>query len=270
MCIAWTISGMFACDTTRMTPRVHTRAGTAVHWTNTEIVLQPVVPTSGISATDLRDALEQARHTWLTALTDVDAPQIRISKPVRGVGRVLRDGRNIVRVRSGSWCPDRYADEDECYDARRSGITHLYPHDEPGSPADGQIGEADIEINAVDFRWSRDGKHAGTYSLDALLAHEMGHILGLNHDCAEERDKDLGLEPCKQGAAKQRIMYPYPIEQGKHAVLKPSTADLAAIRQTYAPREYKAAGCQVTEATDVNWVYGISAVICGLVRRRRT
>lgn len=45
---------------------------------------------------------------------------------------------------------------------------------------DGSIADVDIHLNAVDFKWSLDGKN-GTIDLRSVLTHEMGHALGLGH-----------------------------------------------------------------------------------------
>lgn len=45
-----------------------------------------------------------------------------------------------------------------------------------------QIAEADIRVNAKDFRfyWN-GGKTAAAVNFEALILHEMGHVLGLKH-----------------------------------------------------------------------------------------
>jgi len=80
------------------------------------------------------------------------------------------------------------------YPANMLALTSLYAKPRPGQPMVAEIGEADIELNAVDFRFSTDGRVSQSVSrtrdLQTVLIHEIGHILGLGHNCAmTERER---------------------------------------------------------------------------------
>jgi apolipoprotein N-acyltransferase len=60
-------------------------------------------------------------------------------------------------------------------------ITHLYTRIVPGNPHDGELREADVEINGMHYAWDRQSYPPKTRNLKALLAHELGHVLGLGH-----------------------------------------------------------------------------------------
>jgi hypothetical protein len=49
----------------------------------------------------------------------------------------------------------------------------------------GEIRDVNIEVNAKNFRWADVGLHpeAGKQDLQSMLTHEMGHMLGLDHNC---------------------------------------------------------------------------------------
>jgi hypothetical protein len=160
-----------------------TSSGTALRWTSPRVVLHVVAPApgSGIALQDLAVALGRAAGVWNDALRDCGAPRLSIAEaPLEG-GRAVQDARSLVSVRDGSWCPEHARDLDECHDPQLAAITHLYPRTVPGGARDGEVAEADVVINGAHFRWSARGDPPSTSSLEALLVHELGHVLGLDH-----------------------------------------------------------------------------------------
>jgi hypothetical protein len=215
-----------------------------------EIVLVPVAPASrtGVSVAELRAELEMAADVWNRALERRRAPRLRVGAE-REAALVRQDGVSVIILQSVRWCPTDAREQDDCYDKRRSAITHLYPVDAPGSARDGEISEADIEVNAVDFRWTADRKRAdGVSPLRAVLAHELGHVLGLDHPCIDTlqpRPSGPGgamLRPCSEPASKLSIMYPDPIESGRPAVLMPGADEEATVGELYAVKRACACG----------------------------
>ncbi len=160
-----------------------TRSGDPVRWTQPEIVLVPVTPASrtGISTAVLRSELERAAEVWNRTIERRRAPRLRVGTE-KEAALVRQDGSSVVVLQSARWCSPEAREQADCYDKRRSAITHLYPVDAPGSARDGEIAEADIEINAVDFQWT-EKRTDGVPPLRAVLAHELGHVLGLDHPC---------------------------------------------------------------------------------------
>src|SRR5262249_42734962 len=105
-----------------------------------------------------------------------------------GVGRVESDGRNVMVFRDRYWCPDDDRNRERCYDATRVAITTVYDRRTDAGGPEGEIIEADVEVNAVDYKWSLDSNSGPPGSkerhLTAVLVHEFGHLLGLAHSCA--------------------------------------------------------------------------------------
>jgi hypothetical protein len=78
----------------------------------------------------------------------------------------------------------------KCHEDSQVAVTTVFSRSRPGALDDGQILEADVEINDVLYEWAvipegdfsgRD--YANAYDLRGALTHEMGHVLGLAHDC---------------------------------------------------------------------------------------
>jgi hypothetical protein len=98
------------------------------------------------------------------------------------------DGINLLKFREEFWCrPASGDDPEECYDQAAAGLTTLFFIDDSGSNRNGEIIDADIEFNGVQFAFSADGATSGTQDCEADLAntltHEIGHFIGLDHTC---------------------------------------------------------------------------------------
>lgn len=206
-------------------------SGRPVRWKPREITLVPSAP-ERLSASVLTEALNAAAETWNGALSGCNAPKLRVATALDKRQGLVRDGISAVVVREERWCPDRPRDPDDCNDPEQTGITHLYPSDPDQGPS--ELYEADVELNAVNFRWSVDGEEAGTRSLRALVVHELGHALGLDHPCAlvEVPGKSAGLPPCS-AELRAAVMYPVPVEAGREPVLGPTAGEVATLCALY-------------------------------------
>ena len=90
------------------------------------------------------------------------------------------DGRNSIVFRTDRWCSPADAPGTCSYDPEMLALTTLTFAD------DGGIRDGDIEVNAVSFAWGDLVLHPGAiaeYDLQDALAHELGHLIGLDHPC---------------------------------------------------------------------------------------
>jgi hypothetical protein len=203
--------------------------GRALVWHGLELKLVVADP-AGPLAAELREATRSAARRWAAATgLQIEVADVSDARP-----RVSEDGINRILLRSRRWCPDDSTLP--CHDPTRSALTQLYTRPRTGSPNAGEIIEADIEINAVHFDW----RSLPAHSLDTVLLHELGHVLGLDHTCrastlsARTDQRGAALPVCRDLApgARQGVMYPDPLEPGLQR-LELSADELEAAAQLY-------------------------------------
>jgi hypothetical protein len=132
-----------------------------------------------------RKALQEAADAWSYPAVACTSVQIKVADPApRRIAE--QDGTNLVVLRNMSWCHNERCDPGRTFPWRAMGMTTTYPPDAKA----GAIVEADIELNAVAFRFSHEplpplgtGKHG--VRLKAVLVHELGHLLGLEDACVD-------------------------------------------------------------------------------------
>ena len=100
----------------------------------------------------------------------------------RPAARAANDAHNALIFRGTSWC--QLADDGSCeveYDPSALAFTW-----DTANRNTGQIYDADIEVNLVDFQWAdvvADPQLGTSMDLQNAITHEMGHFLGLDHTC---------------------------------------------------------------------------------------
>lgn len=193
-----------------------------------------VVTPAGLAASssELLVVLERAAARWNRHAEALGTPRIVVRVAERKSADAIQDGTNLVLLRTKKWCPTRAVDREEgCYAPQREAITRLYL-----SKDQRVIVEADLEVNGVNANWISAGK-TDARQLEALLMHELGHVLGLDHACGLQMTRGAAagenLRSCSTPAARASIMYPDPLEKGRPLQLEPTADALSTLGARY-------------------------------------
>ena len=149
-----------------------------------------------LDAAALLDAAQQAGVAWTQASRDGDNRcsnvQIGVVPTADVEGPVASDKHNRIIFRQREWCfdpPPSNPREPRCHDPRALAVTTVWQ-----IPSSGEIVDADIEVNAVTkssgvpTTWGDLDGHpepipSTLHDFQGTLAHEFGHVLGLEHTC---------------------------------------------------------------------------------------
>jgi hypothetical protein len=105
----------------------------------------------------------------LALCTDLDL-RVQVVDPAQTPPAAARDMHNIIAVRHDTWD----------HEAQALALTSVFYFTKTG-----EIVEADVEVNARDFRWAdvTTDLRADRQDLQNALTHELGHFIGLDHTC---------------------------------------------------------------------------------------
>lgn len=132
------------------------------------------------------EAFDSAFRAWETASSNSECGGLSFYGQIVQNAPDGRDGINTIRFRDDKWCrPAQIGAPEVCHSPDAVAVTRVLFIDDPASPRDGEIVEVDIEVNAVNFTLATDGR-ATAVDLASAAAHEIGHALGLDHNCGIE------------------------------------------------------------------------------------
>jgi MYXO-CTERM domain-containing protein len=158
------------------------------------------------------------------------------------------DGRNALVFRTTSWCAPTDKPGMCSYDAAALAITSVFVNKK-----DGRIRDADIEVNSLNFIWTdldTEPDPVGKQDLQNALAHEMGHLIGLDHTCVTADSGEVKIDNLGQ---------PAPVCETAPQAVKETTMFASATpgdvgKRTLAPDD-KLAVCEIYPLADDPKVY---------------
>lgn len=164
--------------------RTQTSTGTPVDWNGHCPQLKlGGPPNPQLSTERLRAALVKSADAWNQPTQSCENPPLVIESAASTAKDVGYDGTNVILWRLPGFCDDpSHQNDDVCTSPNAAAVTTVFYVDKPGDARDGELLEADMEINAVDFQFGDDGS-SDKIDLGNTLTHELGHVLGLDHTC---------------------------------------------------------------------------------------
>ncbi|HXU79979.1 MAG TPA: hypothetical protein VN914_01190 [Polyangia bacterium] len=172
--------------------RAVTPSGAPWHWDRPVLTLEVHAGQPGpeLTSDELVGAVSGAAAPWGQAQLGCTSVAITVEGDSAATGPVKRDGVNRVVFRRHEWCPDPREPGEPCYVPEILALTH-----DQVQLRTGRILETDIEVNAVNHRWTdlvaHPGAVAGGRDLQNALTHEIGHVLGFAHSCRLMPDEPI-------------------------------------------------------------------------------
>jgi hypothetical protein len=176
-----------------------TSSGTAVRWQVRCITMSPDArgDQSGdaITIDDIQTTLQTAIDTWNKSIQTCGSMQLSMNPATQVLG-VVSDDIPAVVFTSDNWS----------HDAAAIAVTTVWYANHPNDPTDGQISDADIELNAVNYSFTTTPTTAvprantSIADLQNTLTHELGHVMGLAHTCWDHTAGEPTAPPDNTGA----------------------------------------------------------------------
>jgi hypothetical protein len=243
--------------------------GALERWQRDRIPLLLVLPTraSAVNRDEALRAAQSAAAAWHV----FGAPRIVVT-PSRQALLASEDGVNVILFRADGWFSQE--NPEHAYDSRQDALTHTRARRSTGRDGGAEIIEADVEINAQSPYFSAASASDFGPRLQALLTHEFGHVLGLDHDCSASAlslVQDSAGEPrpsCVESVAPLRGEAMFPGSKAHELpVLRPTEQELTGLATAYRSPALERLALRWPRRVRALLILGLAAVL-GLARSR--
>jgi len=145
-----------------------------IRWTRSCVFITPSTEGAGsLTETEILAAVHGSADAWNAV--SCSYMQLIIGAPEPGLKAgfdQFATPKNVIVFRDETWP----------YAPAAAALTTITYLASSNAAVDGEIVDADVEFNGVDFDFSTDG-NLTTHDVQAVLTHELGHVLGLDHTC---------------------------------------------------------------------------------------
>lgn len=242
--------------------RTTTTEGAPAFWNRTIMTIVAYVgdPPPFLSADEIMNATRGAAAAWSRGAVGCTGLELRIVSSTEASALVEPDSVSRLTFRRAQWCREPRGLEEPCYDPNALALTSVFVR-----KADGRIVDADVEVNAVDFKWldlmTRPRPGDRSEDLQNALTHEFGHLIGLDHTCVlpgviprapDDQGRDVPQCLSASPAIRETTMFAA-VDGGDVERRTLSDDDRRALCEIYPPQEgalesVVGAGCAVASA----------------------
>jgi hypothetical protein len=303
---AWAVAGaLLAPAAAHAYVRSTTSTGVATAWASSSIAIEIYTadPAQFLTSTEVRQAVEGAAAAWTPPITACTDLRFTVTDVAEAFAPAEYDRHNRIGFRRGvtgdDWrkipCVPSAKQSCNPYPPGAIAITTVTSNSNTG-----QILDADMEINAVNQRFGDLGPDGSlhpellkVHDLQNTLTHELGHLLGFDHNCYDPAASPKGppLDNLGQPAPRCGDMAPAEIRAAtmynqafEREIVKRTLEpdDRAAVCDTYPigynnpfPREADdGGGCGMARGSRPAGVPALGLLVAGLfavsvARRRR-